>query len=221
MAAHAIWNQARRLLVLAPHPDDEVLGCAGLMFAAHRAGLRLRVVVATNGEACKPGADAATRALTARVRRAESRSAAKTLGLGAADVVFWSAGDGTLGAQVPALAARITQEVRADDCVLAPWPGDGHPDHAALGQAAVLAPARLVFYPVWSRRPNCAEQPELCSAPALVRVALDAQARAAKFAALSRFASQLGESVREPVVPDDVVALFTEEEWFIFHERRD
>ncbi|NLD73758.1 MAG: hypothetical protein GX649_13715 [Chloroflexi bacterium] len=39
-----------RLLVLAPHADDETIGCAGLMMAAHNAGSEVRVVVATNGD---------------------------------------------------------------------------------------------------------------------------------------------------------------------------
>jgi LmbE family N-acetylglucosaminyl deacetylase len=39
-----------RLLVLAPHADDEVIGASGLLMAAREAGLEVRVVVATNGD---------------------------------------------------------------------------------------------------------------------------------------------------------------------------
>ena len=39
-----------RLLILAPHCDDETLGCAGLILAARRLGLEVRVVIATNGD---------------------------------------------------------------------------------------------------------------------------------------------------------------------------
>jgi LmbE family N-acetylglucosaminyl deacetylase len=39
-----------RLLVLAPHCDDETLGAGGLMLAAQRMGIEVRVVIATNGD---------------------------------------------------------------------------------------------------------------------------------------------------------------------------
>ncbi len=39
-----------RLLILAPHCDDETLGSAGLILAAERAGIQVRVVIATNGD---------------------------------------------------------------------------------------------------------------------------------------------------------------------------
>jgi LmbE family N-acetylglucosaminyl deacetylase len=40
----------QRLLVLAPHCDDETLGSAGLILAAQRAGIQVQVVIATNGD---------------------------------------------------------------------------------------------------------------------------------------------------------------------------
>jgi LmbE family N-acetylglucosaminyl deacetylase len=40
----------QRLLILAPHCDDETLGSAGLILAAQRAGIQVRVVIATNGD---------------------------------------------------------------------------------------------------------------------------------------------------------------------------
>jgi N-acetyl-1-D-myo-inositol-2-amino-2-deoxy-alpha-D-glucopyranoside deacetylase len=43
-------NGYHRLLVLAPHCDDETLGSAGLILAAQRAGIQVRVVITTNGD---------------------------------------------------------------------------------------------------------------------------------------------------------------------------
>ena len=45
----------RRLLVVAPHPDDEVLGSGGLLHLAVRAGRAVRVLLATDGQASHPG----------------------------------------------------------------------------------------------------------------------------------------------------------------------
>jgi N-acetyl-1-D-myo-inositol-2-amino-2-deoxy-alpha-D-glucopyranoside deacetylase len=43
-------NGYQRLLILAPHCDDETLSSAGLILAAERAGIQVRVVIATNGD---------------------------------------------------------------------------------------------------------------------------------------------------------------------------
>ncbi|WP_369010244.1 PIG-L family deacetylase, partial [Salmonella enterica] len=40
---------------MAPHPDDEVLACGGLMCVATDLGLEVMVVAVTDGEACYPG----------------------------------------------------------------------------------------------------------------------------------------------------------------------
>src|SRR5256885_8640775 len=80
------------LLVLAPHPDDETLGFAGLIDAYLRAGKPVHVVVVTDGDAycdaCrfwKSGSmngamcSAADLAKFGEVRRSESAAAAKIL----------------------------------------------------------------------------------------------------------------------------------------------
>jgi len=82
-----------RLLVLAPHPDDEVLAAAGQILQALEAGARVRVVWLTAGDAfdLASGRPApkpeAMRALAAR-RMEEARAATAQLGLGEADRVF-------------------------------------------------------------------------------------------------------------------------------------
>ena len=65
------------VLVLAPHPDDESLGCGGLIAAALAAGRRLGVVFLSDGAASHPGHPAA--ALRA-MREAEARAALTRLG---------------------------------------------------------------------------------------------------------------------------------------------
>ena len=74
------WT-VRSLLVLAPHPDDEVFGCGGLLLLARRQGWRCHVVVVSDGAA---GGDMA-------MREAESLAAARVLGgdEGARSIEFW------------------------------------------------------------------------------------------------------------------------------------
>ena len=42
------------VLVLAPHPDDETLGCGAALAAAVTAGYAVRVVAATDGDGSHP-----------------------------------------------------------------------------------------------------------------------------------------------------------------------
>ena len=85
-----------RLLIVAPHPDDEVLGCGGLIATAAAQGIPVRVVYLTSGDAFTVAA-----ALTARtaptpdeclqlgqVRMQEAQQALAQLGLTASDAVF-------------------------------------------------------------------------------------------------------------------------------------
>src|SRR3989338_10183634 len=68
-------------LVFAPHPDDEALGCGGLLCAYKAAGIPVTAVIVTSGdhgEHGKAGAD---------VREQESRAAADFLGI--AKLIFW------------------------------------------------------------------------------------------------------------------------------------
>lgn len=116
---------AQAVLVLAPHPDDEVFGCGGALALHLQAGSRVHVVIATDGDA---GGDA-------QVRRLESRAAAEVLGYGVPD--FWGLPDrGVLYGE--ALVARIIRTL--DECgaqvLYAPSLWEIHPDHRALALAA-------------------------------------------------------------------------------------
>ncbi|MEO5866005.1 MAG: PIG-L family deacetylase, partial [Sphingomonas sp.] len=48
------------LLVIAPHPDDEILGAGGIMAQAKARGDRVAVVVATDGARSNPDTDPTT-----------------------------------------------------------------------------------------------------------------------------------------------------------------
>ena len=65
--------------VVAAHPDDEVLGVGGTMAILAAAGVRLRLIAVTDGEASHPGADPAA---LRRVRAEETAAALAALGAG-------------------------------------------------------------------------------------------------------------------------------------------
>jgi LmbE family N-acetylglucosaminyl deacetylase/glycosyltransferase involved in cell wall biosynthesis len=146
--------RGERLLVLAPHPDDEVIGCGGLVAQHLRERRTVRVVIATDGA---QAGDAATR---------EEESRRGLARLGEADVQFLRFPDRGLGEDAVALLREQLREFRPD-LILVPSLGEIHPDHLALARSFVaaiqgdetlfaeLAVARVAFYEVSQPlRPN-------------------------------------------------------------------
>ncbi len=156
-----------RVLVFAPHPDDEVLGCGGALALLHARGARLEVVLVTDGAA---GArDEAERGRIAAERVAESRQALDVLGGGTVHAGGIPDREAAARpAEVEALLSRWLVE-SAPDLVFAPSPVETHPDHRAVAYAlfavaaraprdaaaAALAGATVAFYEVSQPfRPN-------------------------------------------------------------------
>lgn len=194
----------RRLVVVAPHPDDEVLGCAGLLsllVARHRAQLPpdralpppVEVIGVTDGEACYPDSGRWTPDRLATHRRAERASGLRRLGLHG-PVHALGLPDGDVAAQEERLVAELTTRLESDDVVLAPWRLDGHPDHESAGRASARAAAStgatLLEMPIWAwhwARPGDAHVPW----HRLRRLPLNARALQDKRAALAAHRSQL------------------------------
>ena len=201
----------QRVLVVAAHPDDEVLGVGGLLAVLAGLGADLRLLWATDGEASHPRSTAEPARRLASIRRAESSVAAERLGLAAVPRIHLGLPDGGLGRLEDQLTERIAFQVGADDVVLAPWSGDGHPDHEACGRAAGAAARTLLEYPVWAWHWAAPDDDRVPWSRAR-RIELDASARDRKAAAVSCFRSQvepIGPGAADgPVLPDRVLAHF-------------
>jgi LmbE family N-acetylglucosaminyl deacetylase len=138
----------RSAVVVAAHPDDEVLGVGGLMSMLAAADVRLRLVAVTDGERSHLGH--ASRAPLARRRTAETEAALHALGIRGAEVIRLGLPDSGLAAREDELAAALAPLVAGFDLCLAPWDRDLHPDHEAAGRAARrAAPAAFHCFPVW------------------------------------------------------------------------
>lgn len=147
---------AGRVLVLAPHPDDETIGCGGTVAGLAEAGSEVRVVVVTAGEASVADYSAGA-AATASSRREEAAAACRALGLPPPVVLDFP--DGAVAEHQSRLSARLEEETARfrPDLVFAPWPLDGHPDHrtvtAALSDVHLPAATRVWGYEVWTPLP--------------------------------------------------------------------
>ena len=197
-----------RLLVLAPHPDDETLGCGLAVQRALGSGAKVLAVVATDGRYGDP--DVIPPERMAAIRLDELKAATSVLGLDPTDLLTLGFEDASLTRAESMLRGAVEEVVAGflPDVVMSPCPWDLHPDHAALGRAArvVLAgrPAQHVEYLVWGwkqpvrltgrlvRRLRHGQQgPMTAGRPALV----DGSPYLAKKAqALACYASQFGPS---------------------------
>jgi len=131
------------VLVFAPHPDDEVIGCGGMLAFHARRGDPVHVLQMTGGERGDPlGHVQAGGDDLLATRRRESLAAAQRLGV--RESVDLGFRDGALAPDAD-VVARLAQEVRrvAPALAYAPSPLECHPDHLATCAAAAAALARV------------------------------------------------------------------------------
>ncbi|PZS20679.1 MAG: hypothetical protein DLM54_05475 [Acidimicrobiales bacterium] len=153
-----------RVLVVAPHPDDAVLGVGGLLQQLDWAGWVVDMVAVTDGEASHPRSTRITPdALVAR-RSQERDVAFGRLGVRPVRVSRLGLPDGAVSEREGDLRQALGERLDtagpggrlggAATLCLVPWRHDGHPDHDAVGRAGAAACAdratALVEYLVWA-----------------------------------------------------------------------
>ncbi len=133
-----VLPRVRRALVIAPHPDDETLGCGGTLARLTDAGTEVTLVLVTDGEATRGAARPPV--ATGRARLGEARRAGDHLGI--ASVVSLALPDGAVSHHLEALAAALIEvaDLVRPGLVLLPWPSDDHPDHRAVATALARRP---------------------------------------------------------------------------------
>ena len=209
-------SQCPGVVVVAAHPDDEVLGAGGLlaMLAASRA--RLRLIAITDGEASHPGLDRAAAVRLAETRVAETSAALRRLGA-PAEIVRLKIPDTGVARREPEVRAALSKLVPGFPLCLAPWEGDLHADHEAAGRAArdacAAAGVRLLRYPIWTWHWAHPRDPRVPWEHA-IRVPLSAAVAWRKRAAIGCFTSQLRPRgpQRPPVLPPGMIAHFARDQ---------
>lgn len=209
----ALWAGVRRVVVVAPHPDDEVLGAGGLLALAAARGLPVLVVGVTDGEASHPGSSVVTPAALVARRREERLVALGRLGIEPAVIVRCGLPDGAVADHVATLTVLLRRLVRPGDLLVGPLGVDGHPDHDACGAAtAAVGGTRRASYAVWLWHwASPTDWPAL--RPGAVRLELPGWVRRAKDAAVAAFTSQIEpwspDPADAPVLPDAVLRRLT------------
>lgn len=211
-----------RLLVVAPHPDDETIATGGLIQAALRAGASVQVLFATDGDnnpwpqrwlERRWRIDARARARWGLRRRTEAHAALARLGVDArtatADFLGWPDQGLTtmlmddVGA-ISTLRERIASY--APSHVAMPVLDDAHPDHSALRVmlelALLQADIRCIRLGYRVHGSRSAQAP---------RGIADAAAEARKRDAMEAYASQLALSRRRLVAMSERAEVFESE----------
>jgi LmbE family N-acetylglucosaminyl deacetylase len=151
-------TNGERVMVLAPHPDDESLGCGGLIAQACAIGQPPVVGILTDGTGSHPSSASYPPHRLRDLREREARLAVAILGLPANHIKFFWLRDTAVPKSGPAFhcaVANIACLLRSHGCriLCAPWRHDPHGDHEAaylIAQAAARETrTMLLSYVVW------------------------------------------------------------------------
>lgn len=115
------------VLVLAPHPDDESIGCGGSIFKHTRAGSRVKIIFLTNGDQGDFEGRFGKDYLAIRLQSAE-----KALNiLQVKEHEFWGYKDRDLSSKTNEVIERLSSVIKSfsPSVIYAPSPFDIHPDH--------------------------------------------------------------------------------------------
>ncbi len=152
--AELIVPTAKRVLVVAPHMDDEVIPCGGTLILLAEQGAEIHVSFATDSSAGLRSAQAAAALIVAR--RAEAQQVSEQIGFASSSELGFP--DGHLHRHEKALSKLLAQKIArlGPDLILCPFPADAHSDHMScavtVARAAVQAKpdATILAYEVWT-----------------------------------------------------------------------
>jgi LmbE family N-acetylglucosaminyl deacetylase len=155
-------SSVERCLVLAPHQDDESLGCGGLIAYLKDHGKQVKVTFTTNGGASHLHSKSFPQDRLVEVRRQEAISALQILGVDHTDITFLNGPDSNLPSigedgfeSFAEQIRRITLEFKPE-LILVPYELDPHRDHRATWNMLMQATKELPQitpmiweYPIW------------------------------------------------------------------------
>lgn len=128
------------ILVIAPHPDDDVIGCGGSIIKHVKNGHEVTVVYMTSGDA---GSAITPKRELARIRENEAITSTTSLGVKPENLIFLRNPDGYLECNQKNLVELIELiRSKMPDLVYTPHKEDGHKDHRVSHELTVEAVGR-------------------------------------------------------------------------------
>jgi LmbE family N-acetylglucosaminyl deacetylase len=152
---------AESVLVVAPHPDDETLGCGGAIVLLRTLGKTVNVLVMSDGTQSHPNSRQYPALALKNLREAETRCAMAKLGVKDSHITFFQLPDGSvpqagdLSFETAVLQCHSYIVAACPNIIFVPWRLDPHPDHRATWQIMTAAleqaslDARVIEYPIW------------------------------------------------------------------------
>ncbi|ATO20501.1 LmbE-like protein [Acinetobacter sp. LoGeW2-3] len=144
LALNEVFPLSSRICIVAPHPDDEILGCGGLIQQLDAAGYEIVLFAVTNGTASHPDSTLYTPDQLDHIRPQETANA-----LGILDLkqtikrIALNIQDGEVAQQHDQLADALKPYLQAKDILVTTFEHDGHPDHEITGQVSRQIAAEL------------------------------------------------------------------------------
>ncbi len=160
MNVDRIAEDIASLLVLSPHPDDETLGCGGLIAMLRNANVKVSVVFITDGSASHTSKTHPSNQL-ALLREKEARAACDMLNVSTENVYFLRCQDSQLqllsSEDLEKKAKLISELVGIENykTIAVPWRKDPHPDHIVTTQIGNIViknhnpTLTKLEYPIW------------------------------------------------------------------------
>ena len=160
------------VLIVAPHPDDETLGCGGAIALLRQLDVAVKVLIVSDGTKSHPNSKIYPPTALKELRERESLAALAVLGVAPNSVTFLGMPDGAvpnldreIGSRdggtkrgkferAIALCQQYLKNIKPSTVFL-PWRNDPHPDHRACWQLVVTAiknannHPHIIEYPIW------------------------------------------------------------------------
>ena len=147
------------ILIVAPHPDDETLGCGGAIALCRQFNLPVSVLVVSDGTKSHPNSLTYPPVALKKLRENESTAALAILGIAPEAVTFLGLPDGAVDVSSQSQnAIAFCHEYLSNltpSIIFLPWRSDPHEDHRASWQLLTTAmsgfahPPRIIEYPIW------------------------------------------------------------------------
>ncbi|WP_442591816.1 bifunctional PIG-L family deacetylase/class I SAM-dependent methyltransferase [Pedobacter sp. AW31-3R] len=155
-------SAVKRCSVLVPHPDDESLGCAGLIALLIAQKCKIQIILTTDGSMSHPNSNTYPAALLSALRHAELMCALTLLGLTSDHLISYGSTDSSMPGKGEAGFEDLEERLASDlldfcpELILVPYELDPHRDHRATWQLLMAALERnkierpkIWEYPIW------------------------------------------------------------------------